>query len=1204
MKVEVRAHRRRLGHIQVYSDRRRRSRAPRCDRCCRMLRRDKPTNVGGSPAITPRDAKDTRRSRRLPRQGDLIAISAGFTPDGRRLVPRQASLLAAKRARSRSAPDDLGLRGDVTSRKLWEGMATPDFREVFEAAPGLFLVLATDTPRFTIVAASDSYLRATMTTRESILGRGLFEVFPDNPNDPQATGVANLRASLERVIATRAPDTMAVQKYDIPRAGAEGFEERFWSPMNSPVIGADGSLRCIIHRVEDVTALVRATELGEELRGRTREMEREVIQRSQELAEANRELREANEKLGALDVAKTAFLSNVSHELRTPLTLIRGPIEDAVSEADGALRGQELQMVRRSALRLHRLINSILDFSRIEAGRLQSCFEPTDLAVFTAGLAASFQSLFESSGLKLVIDCPPLRAPVYVDRSHWEKIVLNLVSNAFKATFRGEITVRQREAEGRVEIEVSDTGTGIPEHERARIFERFHRVEGARGRSFEGTGIGLSLVQELVKAHGGSVRVDSQVGKGSTFTVTIPTGTAHLPQDRLVEHREPAAVTASDPFVTEASQWLDGDPGAADDTSPAGFAEAAPSERARILVVDDNADMREYLTRLLRRHWTVDAVGDGEAALALVHESRPDLILSDVTMPRMDGFGLLRSLRASAATRGIPVIFLSARAGEEAIVEGLETGADDYLLKPFSARELLTRVRSHLDAAHARTSALRVSETRFRRLAESGIFGITVEDAAGRILEANDAFLAMVGFSREDLFAGRLDWALLAPKNGAGHDRADTQATRPREREYRRRDGSPIPVLAAVAPLEGGESLSVSLDLSERKRLEDQFRQAQKMEAVGRLAGGLAHDFNNVLSIVLSYTDLIVSDLRAEDPLRGDLEEIHAAGLRAAELTRQLLAFSRQQVLDMKLVDLGRIVAGMHKMIARLLGADIEVIVLPAGGLRSVRADVGQIEQVLMNLAVNARDAMPLGGKLVIEIANVELDADYASAHHGVQPGPYVMLAVTDNGVGMDKETQSRVFEPFFTTKAPGKGTGLGLATVFGIVKQSGGHIWLYSEPAKGTTFKLYFPAFSESAGDQSSERPPSETGRGTETILLVEDDDQVRALARNILRRSGYVVLEAPNGGEALLICERHGSAIHLLLTDVVLPRLSGRQLAERLSALRPDMKILFMSGYTDDAIHEHGVLDSGVAYLEKPLTPTSLTRKVREVLGSRSGR
>jgi two-component system cell cycle sensor histidine kinase/response regulator CckA len=502
-------------------------------------------------------------------------------------------------------------------------------------------------------------------------------------------------------------------------------------------------------------------------------------------------------------------------------------------------------------------------------------------------------------------------------------------------------------------------------------------------------------------------------------------------------------------------------------------------------------------------------------------------------------------------------------------------------------------------------------ELRMRdRAIQAVSLGIVITDSSSPdnpIIYASPGFTRLTGYTSEEI-TGRNCRFL----QGADTDPASTATIGEAIRKGHnctvellnyKKDGTSFWNNLVISPLSDGAGhitsfVGVQTDVTERRQLETQLRQAQKMEAVGRLASGVAHDFNNILSVILSYAEITSGDLKSDDPILADVEEIKNAALRATDLTKQLLAFSRQQVLQAKVLNAYQSVIGMEKMLRRLLGADIELTVLPASDLWSVKADPSQLEQVLMNLAVNARDAMPQGGELTIETRNVVLDDDYARAHHGVRPGPYVMLAVADNGIGMGHETQARIFEPFFTTKEHGKGTGLGLATVFGIVKQSGGHIWVYSEPGKGTTFKVYLPSVSGVADVRPSEVPATGLDGAGETILLVEDDDQVRTLAQSILRRRGYVVLAAPNGGEALLICEKHGAKIDLLLTDAVLPRMSGRQLAERLATLRPHMRVLFMSGYTDDAILQHGILDSGVAFLQKPLTPTSLTRKVREVL------
>jgi signal transduction histidine kinase len=416
---------------------------------------------------------------------------------------------------------------------------------------------------------------------------------------------------------------------------------------------------------------------------------------------AYEEERKRAEALAELDRAKTAFFSNVSHELRTPLTLMLGPVEDALADAEAPLpaaQRERLELARRSALRLQKLVNTLLDFSRIEAGRAQASYAPTDLGALTADLAASFRSAIEKAGLKLTVECPPLAEPAYVDRDMWEKIVLNLLSNAFKFTFEGEIELGLRRTASHFELRVRDTGTGIPAAELPHVFERFRRVEGAKSRTHEGTGIGLALVLELAKLHGGTIGAQSVEGKGSTFTVSIPAGHAHLPAERIGAARELAPTTvAAEAFVEEARRWI---PDAAEHGAPA----PAPA-RARIVWADDNADMREYVRKLLSTRYEVQAVADGEAALAAVRARPTDLVLTDVMMPKLDGLGLLRALRADPQTSTIPMIVLSARAGEEGRIEGLDAGADDYLTKPFSARELLARVAACLETARIRRDA-------------------------------------------------------------------------------------------------------------------------------------------------------------------------------------------------------------------------------------------------------------------------------------------------------------------------------------------------------------------------------------------------------------------------------------------------------------------------------------------------------------------
>jgi len=415
-------------------------------------------------------------------------------------------------------------------------------------------------------------------------------------------------------------------------------------------------------------------------------------------------------------------------------------------------------------------------------------------------------------------------------------------------------------------------------------------------------------------------------------------------------------------------------------------------------------------------------------------------------------------------------------------------------------------------------------------------------------------------------------------------------------------------VMLEVSPrlvLKDGQAVGVqgiARDVTQRRHLEEQLAHAQRMEAIGHLAGGVAHDFNNLLTVVTGYSELVLRRLSAESPVRQEIEQIKKAGERATTLTRQLLAFSRKQMLQPRVLDLNAVLSDVEHLLRRLIGENIQLTMVLGPDLKRVKADPGQMEQIIMNLAVNARDAMPQGGMLTVGTANVVLDDDYANQHVDVKPGQYVMLAVSDTGIGMDDHTRSHIFEPFFTTKVKGKGTGMGLSTVYGIVKQSGGYVWVYSEPNQGSTFKIYLPRIDDPIETQDAANLAEELSAGVETVLLVEDEEAVRSLVCKVLRASGYTVLESLNPADALRIAREHPDPIHLLLTDVVMPQMSGREVANQVIVLRPSTKVLFISGYTDDAIVHHGVLDPKTAFLHKPFSPDALARKVREVLDNSS--
>ena len=630
-----------------------------------------------------------------------------------------------------------------------------------------------------------------------------------------------------------------------------------------------------------------------------------------------------------------------------------------------------------------------------------------------------------------------------------------------------------------------------------------------------------------------------------------------------------------------------------------------------VLIVEDNAADARLVKELLLEPGTTrfatTQVAHMRGALECLLSSTFHAIVLDLGLP--DSQGLETLSQARAAARGAPIIVLTGFDDEAQAISAVLHGAQDYLVKGAVTAQLLRRSLVYAIERAKVDASLMEREARFRQLTENMKEVFFVVDARFReTLYISPAYEQVWGRScqslyerpasfldavlPEDVAAVRANVALIQGGADAG------------EVEFRLKtpEGNTRSILARTVAVrdEAGDVYRIAgvcTDVTEKHNLERQFRQAQKMEAVGRLAGGVAHDFNNLLTVISSYASLLIADHSGNGALRDDLEQILKASSSAASLTRQLLAFSRQQVLEPRALDLNEVVRNAERMLKRVIGEDVRLEVALGENLGRVHADFGQIEQVIMNLAVNARDAMPNGGQLTIETVNVELTDQYADEHFAMKPGSYVMLAVSDSGEGMSDATKGNIFEPFFTTKEAGKGTGLGLSTVYGIVQQSAGSIWVYSEVGKGTTFKIYLPRIDAPA-DPVVPAPALVSARGTETVLVVEDVEALRDVVRRVLERNGYTVLEAADARGAVAVAGDYPGPIHLLLSDVVLPGESGRELAEELSKVRPGLRVLFTSGYTDDAVIRRDIVARGAAFMQKPFTPEIVERRVREVL------
>ena len=896
-------------------------------------------------------------------------------------------------------------------------------------------------------------------------------------------------------------------------------------------------------------------------------------------AEAYLAERRRAEALAELDRAKTAFFSNVSHEFRTPLTLMLGPLEEALVDDNVPLAVRErLELAHRNAARLQRLVNSLLDFSRIEAGRAQASYASTDLAALTRDIASTFRSAMEKAGLSFAVECARLDEPVFVDREMWEKIVLNLLSNAFKFTLAGGVSVRMRADNDTALLEVEDTGIGVPEAELPQLFERFHRVEGTQGRTHEGSGIGLALVQELVKLHGGHIEATSVLGKGTTFRVRIPLGSAHLAQDRIKAASALAPGTAgARSFVEEALRWL---PDSADerasstirmlgtDSVPAGDRRFAETFGSRIVLADDNADIRAYVGELLAPYYTVEAVPDGVEALAAARRALPDLILSDVMMPRLDGFGLLTAVRSDETLRSVPVVLLSARAGEESRIEGLDSGADDYVTKPFSARELLARVGALLELRRMRQAAdaaFRRRTAQFETLLNEAPLGVYLVDAHLQIRQANPTARAAFG-DVSDLIGSNFEeivrrfWPTAHADEIVGIFRNTLKTGEPyfmSERIYQRLESAAAEYYewqVSRIPLPDGTFGAVCYfrDISTHVRARVQLESADRQK--DEFLAMLAHELRNPLAPLRNAGEvlsrLISDDSRAEKAIGVVQRQISTL----TRLVDDLLDVSRitqgRVELQLRPLQLSDVVLQAVEMVEPLVKEKRQKLSTTTHRPLRVYGDPARLVQCVANVLTNAAKYTDHGGNIHLEVRDDDGRA---------------LVTVTDDGIGIPPELQPRVFDLFVqgdrTLDRALGGLGIGLSVVKRLVEMHGGSVSVFSEGShRGSRFEIRLPLLERFAGSEDRPAPLQVTPR---RILVVDDNEDAANSLTMVLQLDGHEV-ECAYTAEAALDRAAHFRP-DVALLDIGLPGMSGYELAQRLREL-PDfarVHLVALTGY-----------------------------------------
>jgi PAS domain S-box-containing protein len=885
------------------------------------------------------------------------------------------------------------------------------------------------------------------------------------------------------------------------------------------------------------------------------------------------------EALAEIDRAKTTFFSNVSHEFRTPLTLMLGPIEQTIADDRIPIDARDrLTLVQRNSLRLLKLVNSLLDFARIEAGRIQASFEPTDLAALTRDLASTFRSAIERAGLRFTVECDDLHQPVYVDREMWEKVVLNLLSNAFKFTLRGGIAVRLTRENGHAVLTVADSGVGVPKKEIPRLFERFHRVEGGEARTQEGSGIGLALVHELVKLHGASIDVASELDQGTTFRVAVPFGAAHLPPERLHTPRNHTlAALGAQAFVQEALRWL---PDEKTVTTGIGAAllETSGSRRdprfaatfgARVILADDNADMREYVRELLTPNYRVETVADGEQALDAARRERPDLVLTDVMMPRLDGFGLLAAIRQDESLRSVPVVVLSARAGEEARIEGFDAGADDYLIKPFSARELVARVGALLELASIRReaeNALRLRTAQFQTLLNEAPLGVYLVDAAFRIQEANPPAQSLFG-QGEDVIGRDFDELIhtLWREEYAdeivhlfNHTLQTGESYLAPERAEKRLDrGTPEIYEWQINRIElpdGNYGVvcyfrDISVHVRARNALQDADRHKDEFLAM------LAHELRNPLAPIQNASTLLAALTHHEPRAQFSVGVIKRQVTQLTRLVDDLLDVSRitQGRIELKRepLELGAIISQALEVVDPLFREQRHKVSI-AMGYRPlyVLGDNARLVQCVGNVLTNSAKYTDPDGEISIR--------SFASDNTAV-------LEITDNGVGISPELLPRIFDLFVQSertldRAQG-GLGIGLSVVKRLIEMHGGKVRARSEGlGGGTTFEIRLPLIARPRAAADPHPPLTTIPR---KIMIVDDNVDAADTLGMLLELEGHETQAVYVSTEAIERAKTFKPDIVLL--DIGLPGMNGYELAGRFRSM-PELdgvRLIALTGY-----------------------------------------